>query len=177
MYSVGGVWVAGDAGGIAGADVAEQEGFIAGLAVARALGRVGPDERRRDEARTRKRLAEATRFARTVNRMMRLAPGLFDLVTPETIVCRCEEVRAAEVLAALAEGDPTLRGVKVRTRAGMGLCQGRMCGALLARVIARECHIDLAAIEPDTARGPIKPVPLGALAAVSDAYDPAGPRA
>lgn len=174
--SVGSVWIAGDAGGIAGADVAEQEGFIAGLAVARALGRLGPDDRRRDEARTRKRLAEAARFARTVTRMMRLEPGLFDLITSETVVCRCEEVRAAEVLAALAEGDPTVRGVKMRTRAGMGLCQGRMCGSLLARVIAKERHVSLAAIEPDTARPPIKPVPLDALAAVSDASDLAGGR-
>ncbi len=96
---------------------------------------------------------------------MRLKPALFDLITDETVVCRCEEVRAKEVKAAIDDGDPTVRGVKIRTRAGMGQCQGRICGSLISRLIAKQTGARLEEIEPDTPRPPVKPVPLSALAA------------
>ena len=43
------------------------------------------------------------------------------------LVCRCELVTEAEVLAAIDRGARTLDGVKFRTRAGMGRCQGGEC--------------------------------------------------
>jgi len=47
----------------------------------------------------------------------------------ERIVCRCEQVRERDLAEALARGVPTttLDGLKRRTRAGMGWCQGRFC--------------------------------------------------
>ena len=161
--SVEGVYVAGEVGGIGGADVAEEEGRIAAIAAVRALGRA--DFGRSQEEGARKRLAQARKFAELTSDMMSLKPALFDLITDDTIVCRCEEVTAAQVKWAIADGDPTLRGVKIRTRAGMGLCQGRMCGYLVSRIIAKEIGISLADIQLDTPRPPVKPVPLRALAA------------
>jgi len=99
---------------------------------------------------------------------MRLRPALFDVMTDETVVCRCEEVCVRDVKAAIADGAPTLRGVKIRTRAGMGVCQGRMCGYLISQLIARQAGIALDRIEPDTPRPPVKPVPLRVLAATLD---------
>jgi glycerol-3-phosphate dehydrogenase len=43
------------------------------------------------------------------------------------LVCRCELVTEAEVLDAVEHGARTLDGVKFRTRAGMGRCQGVSC--------------------------------------------------
>jgi NADPH-dependent 2,4-dienoyl-CoA reductase/sulfur reductase-like enzyme len=164
--SVAGVYVAGEVGGIGGADVAEEEGRIAAIGALRALGKVKADgSQRKAEEKSRARLAEARKFAQVTRDMMRLKPALFDLITDETIVCRCEEVCAKEVKAAIADGDPTLRGVKIRTRAGMGQCQGRMCGYLVSRLIAKQTGALLEQIEPDTPRPPVKPVPLSALAA------------
>jgi NADPH-dependent 2,4-dienoyl-CoA reductase/sulfur reductase-like enzyme len=163
--SLEGVYVAGEVGGIGGADVAEEEGRIAAIAAARALGRAKADGQRKEEEKIRARLAEARKFAQVTRDMMRLKPALFDLITDETIVCRCEEVCAKEVKAAIADGDPTLRGVKIRTRAGMGQCQGRMCGSLISHLIAKQTGARLQEIEPDTPRPPVKPVPLSALAA------------
>lgn len=161
--SIPGVYVAGEVGGIGGADVAEAEGRIAAIAALRSLGSVKADGLRKEEERNRARLAKAWNFARVTRDMMRLKPALFDLMTEETLVCRCEEVTAKTLKVAIAE-EPTLRGVKIRTRAGMGQCQGRMCGYLIARMIARQTGIGLEAIAPDTPRPPVKPVPLGALA-------------
>jgi NADPH-dependent 2,4-dienoyl-CoA reductase/sulfur reductase-like enzyme len=160
-----GVYVAGEVGGIGGADVAEEEGRIAAMAAVRALGKGKANGERKAEEKARARLAEARKFAQVTRDMMRLKPALFDLITDDTIVCRCEEVAAKAVRDAIADGDPTVRGVKIRTRAGMGQCQGRICGSLVSRLIAKHTGVGLDQIEPDTPRPPVKPVPLSALAA------------
>ncbi len=56
----------------------------------------------------------------------------------ETIICRCEEVTRSEIQEAIADGARTVDGVKRRTRAGMGLCQGRTCRRIVSRIIATE---------------------------------------
>jgi D-hydroxyproline dehydrogenase subunit alpha len=166
--SVPGVYVAGEVGGIGGADVAEEQGRVAAIAALRALGKVPADGLRKQEEKSRARLAEARKFAGLTRDMMRLKPALFELMTDDTIVCRCEDVSVQAVRAALADGEPTVRAVKIRTRAGMGCCQGRMCGYLVSRLIARHTGAGLDRIEPDSPRPPVKPIPLGALAAGVD---------
>ena len=42
----------------------------------------------------------------------------------ELIICRCQEVTQGEILEAIKDGATTVDGVKRRTRACMGLCQG-----------------------------------------------------
>ena len=166
--SVERIYVAGEVGGIGGADVAEEEGRIAAIAGARSLGRLGSDDRRKEEGQARKRLAEAKKFAAMTNEMMALKPALFDLMADETVVCRCEEVTAGQVRAAIALGDETVRAVKMRTRAGMGLCQGRTCSYLVSRLLARHTQKPLDSVELDTPRPPVKPVPIGVLATGSE---------
>jgi NADPH-dependent 2,4-dienoyl-CoA reductase/sulfur reductase-like enzyme len=162
--SVEGVYIAGEVGGIGGADVALEEGLIAGLAAIRALGKAGTNGHVKKERDARKRLGHAKKFAELAGKMMQLKPALLDLITDDTIICRCESVTASRILAAIgAENDYTLRGVKIQTRAGMGPCQGRMCGSVISRLIARKQGKPLDSIHMDTARFPIKPIPLRAL--------------
>ncbi len=40
------------------------------------------------------------------------------------VVCRCEKVTEGEIVDAVRRGASTLDGIKFRTRAGMGRCQG-----------------------------------------------------
>ncbi|MHB8758157.1 MAG: FAD-dependent oxidoreductase [Bacillota bacterium] len=56
------------------------------------------------------------------------------------LVCRCERVTEAAVVAAIHEpfGARTVDGVKQRTRAGMGRCQGAFCGPRVVEILARE---------------------------------------
>jgi NAD(P)H-nitrite reductase large subunit len=120
---------------------------------------------RKNEREARKRLARAREFANVAGAMMELKPGLLDLITEDTIICRCENVPAGRITGAIgAENDFTLRGVKIHTRAGMGPCQGRMCGCLVARLIASKAGAPLNSVHPDTPRIPIKPIPVRALA-------------
>ena len=79
-------------------------------------------------------------------------------VPDDLIVCRCEEVTVGDIKKAIAGGAVTVEGIKKRTRAGMGLCQGRTCSRLVSRILGSETGIKADEIRPDTARMPIKPV-------------------
>ena len=47
-----------------------------------------------------------------------------DEMNKDLIICRCEEVTEGEIKKAIRSGARTITGIKRRTRAGMGLCQG-----------------------------------------------------
>ncbi len=74
------------------------------------------------------------------------------------LICRCEEVTEEEIRRAIKEGADTITGVKRRTRAGMGLCQGHTCSKLVARIIAEETGKNMAEISVANARPPIRPL-------------------
>ncbi|WP_137176696.1 FAD-dependent oxidoreductase [Roseomonas sp. AR75] len=152
--TLGAVFAIGDGAQVGGARIALARGRLAGLAAARDLGRaVAPD------AEFVAALARAEAFQSALWRLFEV-PG-FDAATlaEDTIVCRCEEVTAGALRSAMAEGACSLASLKKATRAGMGRCQGRMCGATVARLAGAEDEPDWAA-----PRAPIKPVPAMALA-------------
>lgn len=92
------------------------------------------------------------------------------LATPETLVCRCEDVGVRQVADALCEnpGVASASAVKLLTRTGMGMCQGRMCEHAVRRLIAEHHGVDLETVAGFTPQAPVKPVPLGSLAAQAD---------
>jgi NAD(P)H-nitrite reductase large subunit len=79
----------------------------------------------------------------------------------EEHICRCEEVTREEIEKAIADGATTLTGIKVRTRAGMGLCQGRTCRRLITQMLSKEN--DPAEIFPPTSRPPVRAIKIGEL--------------
>ncbi|HOG17334.1 MAG TPA: (2Fe-2S)-binding protein, partial [Syntrophales bacterium] len=62
------------------------------------------------------------------------------------VVCRCEEVTEGEIVEAVRRGARTVDGVKMRTRASMGRCQGNFCSAKIAAILAREMKQPIEAI-------------------------------
>jgi len=54
------------------------------------------------------------------------------------IVCRCENVSEAEIVAAIRKGHRTIDGIKFYCRAGMGRCQGGFCSYKIMKIIMRE---------------------------------------
>ena len=79
-------------------------------------------------------------------------------------LCRCEEIAADEVRAAIAEGARSVNDVKRRTRAGMGLCQGIYCVPAIAQLLHTDAGLPRDRIAPMTARPPVRPIPLERLA-------------
>lgn len=64
------------------------------------------------------------------------------------IICRCEGISEGEILEAIHRipGARSLDGVKRRTRAGMGRCQGGFCSPRVMELLARELGQPLSAI-------------------------------
>ncbi|OEJ28572.1 FAD/NAD(P)-binding oxidoreductase [Streptomyces agglomeratus] len=151
--SVPGIWAAGEAGGIGGAELALVEGELAAASVAYEL-TATPRGRRTALVRRRERLRA---FADAMAAAHRPGTGWTDWLDDDTDVCRCEEVPAARIREAVAElGARDARSVKLLTRAGMGWCQGRMCGPAVACLAGGALLAD---------RRPLScPVPLKALA-------------
>ena len=86
----------------------------------------------------------------------------------DIIICRCQEVSRQEILDAIADGALTVDGVKRRTRAGMGLCQGKTCERLVARIIAEQTGRPMAEILPPKSRIPVRPVKIGIIGGPAD---------
>jgi len=81
----------------------------------------------------------------------------------DIIICRCEEVRLGEIKKAILEGAITVEDVKRRTRAGMGLCQGKSCGKIITRLISQYTGQSIENILPATFRPPVRAIKLGHL--------------
>jgi thioredoxin reductase len=163
--SVPGVFAAGETTGVAGADVAELEGYVAGASAAHFLGQRGGD---RSVARVRAALARVRRFARRLDDLYRWRDGWLDWPRPDTLVCRCEEVPWAAIGAAVADGASDVRAVKGVTRCGMGYCQGRVCGPPLQQAVAAATGRRLSAVGDLGARPLLTPVPLATIAAAPE---------
>jgi NADPH-dependent 2,4-dienoyl-CoA reductase/sulfur reductase-like enzyme len=134
------VYCAGEPTGIGGVHLAVVEGEIAGYAA------VG------DEARARALFGKrdaARRFAAVLSDAFRIRPEVIRIATPDTIVCRCEDVP----LSSLQPFD-SWRAAKLHTRCGMGPCQGRICGAAVEAVFGWNV---------DSVRPPVFPVKVGAF--------------
>lgn len=86
----------------------------------------------------------------------------------DLIICRCQEVTKQDILNAIADGATTVDGVKRRTRAGMGLCQGKTCERLVAKIISEETGKPMADILPPKSRIPVRPVKIGIIGGADD---------
>ncbi len=161
-----GVFVAGEICGIGGSAVALPQGAIAGLAAALDL---DPSLSSKSEANSRlarfqAEARQAQAFAGTLNRMFALRPGWQSWATPETIICRCEEVTLGKIQTAINEFDlKNVKAVKLTTRCGMGLCQGRVCGQAVSSFTASLTGRDPAETGSFSNRPIVRPVPLGEL--------------
>ncbi|MGW9071125.1 FAD/NAD(P)-dependent oxidoreductase [Streptomyces yangpuensis] len=165
--SVPGVWSAGETGGIGGAQLALTEGELAAYSVAAAL-RLRPAAaapRAGRPERLARRRARLRAFADAMAAAHRPGEGWTGWLRDDAVVCRCEEVPAGRIREAARDlGARDARTVKLLTRAGMGWCQGRMCGPAVAALAGAESGAESGA-EPAPDRRPFScPVPLGHLA-------------
>lgn len=87
------------------------------------------------------------------------------------IICRCEEVTKGEILEAMEMGAETLNEVKRVTRAGMGLCQGRICRRLVMQIYGQTMGKKPEEIQPTTYRPPVRPLTIETLASGVESID------
>lgn len=77
-----------------------------------------------------------------------------------TIICRCEGITVGDVQKLIRQGYTTVDEIKRISRAGMGPCQARTCGPLIAAEIARMTGIPVEEVEPSAHRPPTKSLPI-----------------
>jgi len=119
--SIQGLFAAGESTGIGGSVLAIAEGEIA----------AGKGNRL-----TRWR---AQVFAKGLQRVYPVSSRWLSSLNSEVTLCRCEEVRVSDIHSAIVElGAQDGRSAKLLTRAGMGLCQGRVCGRNVSEVVASQ---------------------------------------
>jgi len=156
LSSVPNIWIAGEATGIGGADLALVEGEIAGLA---AMGEKPPLKAL--FTRWRKKV-----FARALQRSYPIGSGWQGWLEDQTLICRCEEVTSLNIRESVVElGASDARTSKLFTRAGMGLCQGRICSRNVSDVVCSTTGITVSDDERIAAHNrPIAaPISLGVL--------------
>jgi hydrogen cyanide synthase HcnB len=158
---LGKVYLAGDGAGIAGADAAELAGERAALALLSDNGSAVPAARRQWIAR---RLARSRTFRRGLEQAFPFPDHLARRVADGTILCRCEAVTAGELRASVAGiGARELNRAKAYSRVGMGRCQGRICGAAAAEILAAALDGEIASVGRLRGQPPVKPLPASLL--------------
>ncbi len=140
--SIEAIYCAGESTGIGGVDLSIVEGEIAGYAAA------GQTDRARRLFARRKR---AQAFAEALNKAFALRDDLKRLPSPDTFVCRCEDVTFERL-----QKVSSFRAAKLHTRCGMGPCQGRVCGPAAEFLFGWTTESSI--------RPPIFPARLGTLA-------------
>lgn len=156
------VYVAGDGVAIGGADVAELAGERAALALLADLGHRADRSRVKAIGRALSRLAA---FRTGLDRAFAYPVGWIAEQPDETILCRCENVSFGDVRAAIARHSPQeVNRLKALARPGMGRCQGRVCGAVLAELLAATSGRPLETVGRLRGQAPVKPLPYVAAA-------------
>ena len=182
ISTVPGVSVAGEATGVGGAAMAVTEGELAALCVAAM--NAAMDATSTEDSQRAARIAWLTKdrarlraFAVAMHLANPVPARWQDWLTPETTVCRCEEVSYGSLCEAHEQlGADDARSLKSFARPGMGWCQGRVCGYATADIAA---HLAARPLEADDLRAMSKrslaaPISLGKLAALDFTTDTSG---
>jgi len=159
--------IAGDGGGIAGAEAAALSGRLAALDAASFLDKIDPAERDRRARPIRAALRRELAIRPLLDALYRPAPSIL-VPEDDVIACRCEEIQVAQIRRAARLGAQGPNQAKAFTRCGMGPCQGRICGPIVSAVMADTLRKPIAEIGTYRPRAPYKPITLGALAGLAE---------
>ena len=161
--NVQGLFLAGEVTGVGGAVLAVAEGLVAGAAAAGA------------HAGSTKQIQRHRRFATAMHQVHPVPEKWDELLTDDTLVCRCEEVSHGHIVQARDElGATDARTMKSFTRTGMGWCQGKVCGfavSCLSSKGATDESAQQASLAAIAKRPVAAPLTLGEISAL-DARQP-----
>jgi len=157
--------VAGDCARIIGARAAEIQGRLCGMQAAYKLDKLSHYKRDR-QARPLRAALKRHLSIRPFLDLLYAPVAEFQLPDDNTLVCRCEEVYAAQIREAARLGCSGINLVKSFTRCGMGPCQGSQCASTASALIADELNIPIEEVGYLRVRPPLTPVTLGELARI-----------
>jgi len=155
-----GVYQIGDSARTEGAEAAEAQGLIAGMAIIESMnGCVAT----RDKKMGNRKLRVSRNFQKHLWKAFEALELATEFATDDTIICRCEDVRLSTISTMIEAGHKP-PNIKRATRCGMGACQGRYCGWLLQQYLLK-AGFDTSEFETHWApRAPVRNLPMHVLA-------------
>lgn len=169
--SIPNIYVAGDNAGIGGALVAELQGQLTASRIAMHQGKLSPNAFDQECSTLQKQIAQQLAIRPFLDRLYSPAAE-FLRPSDETLVCRCEEVTAGEIRRLARSGCAGPNQAKAFSRAGMGPCQGRLCGLTVSQLMAEASNRPVSEVGYYNIRSPIKPVTLAEVAGVDLSPNP-----
>lgn len=157
------LYAIGDGAGIRGGAVACCAGKLAGLAAAYDAGSIDAETFAHQSAQALAEHRKLSAFADAMAHMIRLRPAQVASIEADAVICRCEDVTRQDLVDAARAGARDVNQLKHFTRCGMGPCQGRMCGDVVAEILAQEHHLDRQAVGYWTARPPLRTISLQSM--------------
>ena len=154
-------YVVGDSAGILGGEGAMAAARIAAVDIAHQLKMISQNQA--DQLRTpyQSLLNKVKKFRAAFDRIGRRRAGLLSLADADTVVCRCENVKLCQVDEAIKQGIKDVTGIKMRTRLGMGDCQGKTCNGYCQDKLKHELQDDnVGYVRP---RFPLEPIPFRSI--------------
>lgn len=158
--SIEGIFVAGDCTGIGGVKNAVLEGEIVATEIASQLGHISKSKANKSLLRLQKAISRRQWYQKFLRNIYAFRPGLIKLLTPDTVICRCEEVDLKTIINIIEKGTVNLDQIKRLSRVGMGRCQGRFCYPTLLVILQGYFSSPKLIKEDFSARPPAKPIPL-----------------
>ena len=152
--SIPGIYVAGDGVSIKGHTAAIIEGQLAAISACK-----------RENASSNllvKKMKQMRKIGSRISEQSAVHSGIYDIISDDTLICRCEEIRYADILKAAQSNVQDINDLKRRTRLGMGHCQGRYCGEIAHDLLQKASGKEFKH-KSFTQRLPLKPVTLGAI--------------
>jgi len=164
--SIEGIMVAGDGAGINGARSAEHAGRLASLQALFALGVLNQEQRDQKSRKERKWIHGERHIRPFLEAYFAIPQDMLATTDKDTIVCRCEEITAGEIRAAVDNAHGDSNQVKYLSRCGMGACQGRQCANAVAHIVADAGGQAVSVSSHFRGRPPVAPLTLEQLASL-----------
>jgi thioredoxin reductase len=160
--SVNQIYAAGDVLEIGGVHVAKIQGHIAGISALKSIGFSTPIMRLRHILLSGA-MYYLNGYIKGIKNIYKMPIDLVRYISDDVVVCRCEGTTAGDIRSIVDFVGPDLGACKRLSRAGMGICQGRMCMYAVENLIADHANVPPTDVVGMTQRNPIKPVQIGDL--------------
>ena len=152
------IYAIGDCVKISGAQVAELEGNISGYNVAESLGYEIVPEYLKEKNLCKIKLQKLEKFQNNLWKLYKSNNYNLANLNNEVEICRCEGIKYSTLNNALENGFTSISELKLKTRVGMGPCQGRYCGQIVLDILKHNCGVQIKESDFFTSRIPFIPL-------------------
>ena len=152
------IYAIGDCVKISGAQVAELEGNISGYNVAESLGYEINPEYLQEKKICESKLEKLEIFQNNLWKLYKSNNYNLANLDKEVEICRCEGIKYSTLENALENGFTSMSELKLKTRVGMGPCQGRYCGQIVLDILKHNFGVQINESDFFTPRIPFMPL-------------------